>query len=224
MKIAFAIAALMVSSAASAQVAVGVIDTNPGRFVSSNVVVEYTNNGTDNNMVRQESQFSHGRETLAAIVSEFKPSKGKQLHIVMSSPFVRFDSGKAATSNVLKMDWVLAMQALQSMAAKGVRVVCTTFVTNREAEARAFAAEAKRLNITIVASIGNGETVKPFPAMIGDNVVSVASSDTSGYAAGTEYMMDKAQVKFNGRSALSKESLFSSSVASARKCGNMVRG
>lgn len=211
------VAASLLSAPAYSQT-VGVIDTQP-TTIPANVKIDFINMGSEVNNLKQDSGRTHGQESLSAISKEYKASQ--PLHIYWSAPFDRNDVRNQTKNNALKMNWTMAIKTLHMMAANNVKLVCTTFVTNDRVNAQRFADTAAELGITIVASIGNGETMTPFPAMLGGNIVSVASNNTAGYLPGTEKLMKAAKFQVNGRSAFSSDS-FSSSVAAAKKCGMMA--
>lgn len=215
------IALSLVSTPASAQSVIGVLDGRIEHSVKDVEERDFLKAG----LIPGGRVTYDGREHGDAVVNTIREEAPKST-ILFSNIFSRSESG-------LMINWVSAKKALDWFHERGAKYVCTSFVTNNDASARDFVDHATELGLVIVASIGDNRTSQtmagtPYPAM--DERVIATRPDNLVMLKGIPREVIKMAVKVETSRAASGSGMTKSlpnsegaSFASARVCGKLAR-
>lgn len=162
--------------------------------------------------VAAPTSFNHSSYVLTAFNRGYRAKKTDQLRILYASPF-EVDP-EAKNPNEVILDWNILFKAMVEMKKRGVTLICTTFGSDDQVGAGKMVKFASDLGMTVVASLGNGETATPYPAMA-PGVIAVL---------GSEARVDRAVAKRADFTLSGKvDDVQGSSFASAEVCGRMAR-
>lgn len=196
----------------AALITIGVIDSGlkPNTDQVANLSITVIDEGKSAPEARTSLNSTHGQATLKAIARE---TNGQPIRVLYASPFAPSPKG----GNYMRVDWDRAIHNLEQMHNQGVTLVCTTFVTNERDEATRFMEAANRLNIKVVASLGNGETDTPYPALHPD-AIAVYRRDGSNpaFVKRADYLENPRGERKGGNVVMG------SSFAAARVCGKLA--
>ncbi len=190
-------------------VKVGIMDLKADSLTydASNVRIEYkafTPDGAKEGGERQETGDDHGAVVASAFVRHYRHLDSKApIEIYSGNPFgiVRRDDGKS----VLRLNFGKALEALEWMHSKGVRIVVTAYNSSDRLGAKLFMDRAENLGMVVFAAYSNSRGAGAvFPAadhraisvvdtsigMRGLNLVKGGGRDFDGARAGVMFAMD----------------------------------
>lgn len=137
---------------------VGVIDGGPVALDNVRTVAS----------VEVPTSFEHGK----IVIDTMRKAAGENVPVLYVSAF---EAGNGAVNDAT-FDYQTAYKGMIEMQRQGVKYICTTFVTDDISGATDFVNFANQLGLKVVASLGNGEVAKPYPAML-PGVIAVAGSE-----------------------------------------------
>lgn len=196
---------------------VGVIDGGlymPPRLnnVEINILDE---NSSDAPQAKGDTRKSHGSHVVYMISQGYKPTKTDKLTILYGTPFSK---SKSDNDHEMEVDWNKMFELLVKFKEKGVKYVCTTFVTKDKKNSLKFLNKAKELGLIVVTSLGNNELSQPYPAMH-ENTISVLDTNIVNGK-----LKQKATYSIDGSiMAGSKLVTYGSSFAAAKVTGKLAK-
>jgi len=122
--------------------------------------------------VANPSPIDHGQKIVDAIIAEIPA--GTDYRILYASAF----EGEADQDGAIVMDWSIMTHAMVKFRDAGATHVCTSFTGEDVETAQVVADFAKKLGLTIVASMGNDERQTPRLGTL-DGVVGVIADEYS---------------------------------------------
>ena len=213
--IAIAIAALTIAATAAPATAqqapvepmvIGMFDA--GSFSNAPRGIELEKVGG----VAAPTSFDHSKYVLAAFNRGYRAKKNDTLRILYASPFEVDPDAK--NPNEVILDWNTMFKAMVEMKKRGVTLICTTFGSDDSFGAEKMVKFAGDLGMTVVASLGNGETTTPYPAMM-PGVIAVLGSEANVDRS----VRKRADYTISGQI----DDVRGSSFAAAEVCGRMAR-
>jgi len=202
------LAALAITTMAHANVTVGMIDAGPITGPARPGVTVEPLMSTEN-----PTKYGHASMSLDALTRGFAPDASTSLTVLYVNAF-EADASTSRANEVI-VDWPVIVQAMIAFKKRGVKYVCTTFSDNDSENAVKVTSFAHQLGLVIVASLGNGETKTPYPAML-PNVVAVLGSE----AKVVKNLRARADYTISGQLTADVRG---SSFAAARMCGQLSR-
>jgi len=157
--------------------------------------------------------IAHGRYAIDKLA---QGAGGDRVRVIYANPF-REDPKNPGATNV-SIDWHVIVRGMIAMKKAGAKYVCTSFTTTDAERSRDLKSVADQLGMILVASLGNGELDRPYPAMV-PGVIAVLGVEQS--TSVSREVRDRADYKLSGTV---RPGVRGSSFAAARVCGQLATG